>query len=136
MTEVLWRIVWIAIIVSAAGYAAYLFFGSALKTDSDTSLQNVIAKDIVSPGVHHISGMIMVPSDCHGLSVRVQQTTLSSYQLAFETWREPYRDCPQESTPRGFSAVTFAPSVGATFSATLDGEPFSLQLLERYQKKQ
>ena len=136
MSEVLWRILWIAAMMIAAAYASFIFFGSILIADADKALQKVIADDIVLPGEHHISGMIMVPSDCHGLSVKVQQTTPSSYQLAFETWREPYRDCLQIPTARSFHTITFAPSVGASFSATLDGQPFPIQLLEQYRNYQ
>lgn len=135
MSEVLWRMLWIATLTVATAYGSYIFLGNLLKTDNSRELREVIASDIVSPGEHRISGMIMVPSQCHGLSVHVQQTTPSSYLLAFETWEEPYRDCPREEAVREFHAVTFAPSIGATFNATLDGKPFSLQLLEQYRKK-
>ena len=136
MSHVLWRILWIAVSIACVTYASYLFFGNVVQDQTHRSHNEVIAQDVVSPGEHHISGMIMVPSDCHGLSLRVLQTTPSSYQLTFQTWLEPYRDCPQVPSPRAFHAITFAPSVGADFSATLDGTPFPLQLLEQYQKRQ
>ena len=134
MSDVLLRVVWITTIVIAIAYACYLFFGSLVSTNISRAQKQVIANDIISPGEHHISGMIMVPTECDGLSVQVQQTTPFSYQLAFKTWQEPYRDCPSEPASRSFQTVTFAPAVGSTFSATLDGLPFPLTLLEEYKK--
>ena len=89
----------------------------------------VIVRDELGQGVHHLSGMVMVPSSCDQLSVRVEPRSDITFVLVFRTWREPSTDCILDETPRYFRAILFAPSTGVGFSATLDGLGFPIVVL-------
>ncbi|TSC85952.1 MAG: hypothetical protein G01um10148_860 [Parcubacteria group bacterium Gr01-1014_8] len=88
----------------------------------------------VSQGQHHLKGALMVPSQCHTLHVTIQEPSRFVYLVDFKTWVEPNRDCSKESAVRQFETVVFAPSVGVSFIATLDGKPLNIQVLEEFTK--
>ncbi len=132
MGDVLWRVCWFVAVAATVAYASYLFFGSIIKAEADQALSTITARDVIARGEHSLSGMVMVPSDCHGLSLRVRHASGNDYILDFSTWEEPYRDCPQEPTPRAFHATTFASSIGTSFSAYLDGAPVPLVVIPYY----
>ncbi|PIR82218.1 hypothetical protein COU20_03615 [Candidatus Kaiserbacteria bacterium CG10_big_fil_rev_8_21_14_0_10_59_10] len=132
MSEVFLRVMWLALIAGALAYAAYLFLGSTILAQAEDSLAHVIVRDTIEDGVHRLSGMVMVPSDCHGISVRVHQSDASEYALSISTWIDPTRVCEPEPTARAFRVVTFAPPVGTAFTATLDGSPIPLTVLTHH----
>ena len=134
MGEVLWRFLWATCASGMVALASYVFLGSVLTGDHQASGKNVVAKDLISAGEHEISGTIPVPNECDGITVQVKETSPYVYQLDFKTWEEPYRDCTREPAVRFFHAVTFAPAIGSTFSATLDGKPIDIQLLDVLKK--
>lgn len=130
VSEVLWRLAWLSVLCCVVGYVSYLYFGSFRATPRNGP--SVLITDEIKPaGEHHLSGIIPVPTPCHGLSVRTQEINLDHYRLDFTTWQEPARTCEPHEQTRNFSTVVFAPAVGVTFSATLDGEDIDLHVYTR-----
>lgn len=127
----MYRLLWIVASVILVTYTTFVIFGSIL-VDADSKIQNVIAVDRVKKSEHHVSGMLMLPSPCHGLSVHTSQLSSAHIHFTFESWQEPYRDCSRTETLRPFHVVTFAPPVGTEFTATLDGRPLRLHVIELY----
>lgn len=103
-------------------FAAHVFFGSTLAVSANEDIETVVMRSTYEDGAHHISGMVMVPSDCHDLNVRTKDLDADTLLLIFETWEQPYRTCTGEShEPRAFRVVAFAPEdVG--FRAIFDNE--------------
>ncbi len=129
MTETLSRLLWFTIVASAIAYVTYLIAGNIVNAQAADLYRPVIIRDELGQGVHHLSGMVMVPSPCDELSVRTEEITQSSYMLVFRTWREPSMECADEEMPRYFRAQLFAPSVGITLTASLDGKSFPIEVL-------
>lgn len=123
------RIIWFAVLGCAVSLAAHLFFGSTIAASAEGSLREVALKDRYQKGAHHISGMIIVPSACHDLSVRAHDVDPVTILIAFETWQQPYRDCAKESVPRAFSLVVYAPEE-VKFLAVLDQERIPIQVIK------
>ena len=134
-SEIVWRLLWIAAIGIALSYASYLFFGSILRVEAEGEETRIVGIDVVKPGEHHLSGVVLVPSSCYELSVDAHQMSPTSYELAFKTWQEPSRNCSPQAATKLFQTVVFAPSVGVGFHATLDGEPRSLELVSHYERQ-
>ena len=124
------RLAWIFVLVASVGFASYLFIGSIFALPATP--QHVLAEDVVTQGQHQISGVIMVPTPCHVLSVHVQEVYQYSYRIEFDTWQQPFRDCTRNPVPQFFRTTAFGPSIGSSFSVTLDGSPISLELLKVY----
>jgi hypothetical protein len=131
VNELLWRLVVIAAVITVATYGIYLFFAGMISAESSEG-PRIVAIDQVSPGEHDLSGVVVVPSVCHGLSVNTRKISVSEYHLFFQTWQEPTRICPDEPDTKPFRTTVYAPSVGVTFTATLDGEPIALQVIRYY----
>ena len=129
MGEVIGRLLWFIIVASAAAYVSYLIVGSIIETNSSQAAAPVLINDSLEPGVHHLSGMIMVPSSCYELSVRTEELSPTLYGLFFKTWRDPAIPCSKDSVPRAFRAILFAPAVGVDFIATLDDTPFTIAVV-------
>lgn len=130
MSEVMWRLLWIACATAFVAYACYLYFGSTMEPKIDRN--SVIAMDTVSAGKHELKGVIVIPSECHGVSLRVKEVVPSYFHLKFETWQEPYRDCAKEPVLHAFNTVVFGPSVGTTFFSSLDGKVLDLHVIKSY----
>ena len=118
--ELAWRIIWLSVCTFLIAYASFLYFGSisaaATKRLSSVQIVDVIKKT----GEHHLSGTVVVPSECHGLTVRTEKKTEALYRLVFSTWQEPSRTCEPHDEKRAFTTVVFAPPTGIAFEATLD----------------
>ena len=121
MYEMFSRVVWFFVVASAVAYATYLVAGSIVNAQASDAYRPVVIRDELGPGVHHLSGMVMVPTLCHELTLRTEEVSATAYALLFRTWREPSMDCASEEVPRYFRAVLFAPAAGVEFIATLDG---------------
>lgn len=126
MLDLVRRLVWFFVVASAIAYAVFLMAGNAIHTQALGQSRIVLIRDFLKAGEHHLSGMVMVPSDCKQLSVRTEEAGHNVYHLRFTTWEEPNIECVNEDTPRAFRAVVFAPAVGVEFIGTLDGEPLRL----------
>jgi len=123
------RMIWLLVVASLVAYATYLVAGNMVNAEASGENIPVIVRDELGQGVHHLSGMVMVPSSCDQLSVRVEPRSDITFVLVFRTWREPSTDCILDETPRYFRAILFAPSTGVGFSATLDGLGFPIVVL-------
>jgi hypothetical protein len=126
--DIVRRLVWFGIVASAASFAIFFVLGNFVVA----SAQNggpVLVRDALMPGVHHLSGMILLPLSCDELTVQTQEVSSATYLLAFQSWQDPSVPCSTTPTPREFDTVVFAPSVGVGFSATLDGTAFPVTVL-------
>jgi len=129
MGAILSRTIWFFVVASLLAYATYLVAGSIVSAQASGENAPVIVRDELGKGVHHLSGMVMVPTPCDQLSVRVEPVSAVQYVLVFRTWREPSVDCTEDEVPRYFRAILFAPSTGIGFNATLDGIGFPIVVL-------
>lgn len=122
------RLVWFAIVATAASFAVFVILGNFVTA---TAQENgpVVIHDWVSPGVHRLNGILVLPLQCDELSVEPRQVSATQYLLVFQTWQDPSINCPQTPTPRAFEAIVFAPSFGVNFTATLDDQPFSIGII-------
>lgn len=131
MGDTVSRLAWFFIVCAAVSYALFLAVGSAINKTAIQSTRAVLARDSLQANVHHLSGMVMVPSTCAELSVRAQQLSVDTYELQFSTWQEPsLSSCEKTDTPRPFRAIVFAPAAGVNFKATLDGEPLLFSVIQ------
>ncbi len=135
MWDIVRRLLWFAIVASAFAYVLFLIIGSVVSAQAARVYDPVIVRDELSPGAHHLSGMIMVGTRCDELSVHTEQLSATDYSLDFTTWREPSVDCGNEEIPRAFREVLFAPAAGVQFTATLDGQAFPLVVIPVIQGK-
>ena len=129
MGEIASRMFWFTLVAVAVAYAAYLIGGSVVNAQASGAYEPIVIRDVLGPGSHHLSGMIMVPTPCHQLSLRTETISPTSYQLLFRTWDEPSVDCSKEEMTRPFRAVLFAPAAGVDFIATLDGKGIPIKVL-------
>lgn len=129
MSAIISRMLWFLVVAIVLSYATYLVAGSVVHAQASRENQAVIIRDELGAGVHHLSGMLMVPTSCDQLSVRTEAISSSTFTLIFRTWREPSVDCIFDETPRYFRAILFAPAVGVQFTATLDGAGLPIVVL-------
>ncbi|MSU73696.1 hypothetical protein EXS56_00990 [Candidatus Kaiserbacteria bacterium] len=129
MGSILSRMLWFFVVASLLSYATYLVVGNIAHAQASGENLPTLIRDELGKGVHHLSGMVMVPTPCDQLSVRTEAVSNHTFVLVFRTWREPSVNCPAEETPRYFRALLFAPSTGVEFAATLDGAGFPVVVL-------
>ena len=129
MGDVIRRMVWIAVIASGAAYATYLLAGSVANAQAASFAGPIVIRDELGPGVHHLSGMVMVPSSCYQLIVRTAVRSSATFNIAFTTWQDPSVECPDAQVPRQFHEVFFAPAAGVVFFATLDGVDLPIKVI-------
>lgn len=109
--------------------AAHLFFGSIIFASSTEELQSIVLRDKYEHETHELSGIAMVPSDCHELSVRSRDLDARTIVLVLETWEQPSRsDCSKTSAPRAIRAVVYAPKE-VRFRALFDSEWVLLKIV-------
>lgn len=129
MLDMLRRLVWFGIVSTTFAYAFLLIAGSVVSAQAARLYDPVILRDELSPGAHHLSGMVMVPSRCDQLTLHTEMLSTTTYALLFTTWREPSVTCEEEEVPRAFREVVFAPAANVRFVASLDGKPFSVVVI-------
>jgi len=122
MTSSVVRIIWFGIVASMLAIASHFFFGSVFAAGISGSDVVVLQHSYkASENKHELTGMILVPSTCHDLTVRSRDVDANTVALIFETWEKPYaEDCVEEVEPRAFSVVAFAPKE-IDFMAVMDG---------------
>lgn len=124
------RLLWFFIIACVVAYACLVVIGNALADEVDAVSRTVLARDTLTPGAHHLAGMIMVDKTCTQVSLKARQTDTHSYLLEFTTWDDPAAsECVHEEVPRPFRTIVFAPATGVTMTATIDGAPLLLVVL-------
>jgi len=130
MDEFWWQTLWMATATVVIAYPTILFIGSL--NPAHPYERAVITLNEIEGTTHTLTGTLVVPSECHGLEARVIETenASSSYHLLFTTWPEPYHDCPRATALKRFRVVMFAPHEGAHFTASLDGQPLQLHVVE------
>ena len=134
MRYILTRLLWFAVVASLIAFGSlYMIENFILSREGGGN--KVLVRDVIKPGEHNLSGMIMVPSMCDWLAVQTSQIEAKTYMLSFKTWREPYRDCENESVPRSFKATVFGPATGINFLASLDGRPLPISVVPSVYKK-
>ena len=121
--------VWFSVIASVTAYATFLVAGSFVNAQAASVAAAIVVRDELSPGSHHISGMVMVPSPCYQLSVHTDALSSTSYNLTFRTWKDSAVECPPDEVPRQFHEALFAPAAGVDFFATLDGASIPILVL-------
>lgn len=129
MADMARRLLWFFFISSTIAYSVFLVAGSALLREAEADVLTVVVRDALSAGTHQLSGMVMVPSTCAQLIARTKQLDTHAYELVFETWMEPSIECMEESVPRRFDLILFAPATGVTIVASLDSEPLPLVII-------
>lgn len=130
MMEMVRHIVWFLIVSSVIAYAVFLVVGSVIANEASASTRVVVARDVLSPGAHHLSGMVMVPSTCSTLSVRTESVDRFTHRLVFTSWEDPAAsECLVEEVPRSFRAVLFAPATGVQILGSLDGMPLTMVVI-------
>ena len=128
MMEVVRRLVWFTLVACVAAYSVYFFVGSAIEAQAADS-GPVAIRDVLSSNTHNLFGMVPVPSTCRELSVRTEARSETAFAIIFTTWQDPSVVCTVDTVPRAFHAVLFAPAVGVSFVATLDGAPLPIAVI-------
>lgn len=129
MIDLIGRLLWFGIVSAAFSYVFFLTMGNFVHQKAAGTYDPVLVRDELSPGSHHLAGMIMVPSPCDELSMHTEQISTTTYALLFKTWREPTVTCNDEEVPRSFREVVFAPALGVRFIASLNGSAFPVAVL-------
>ena len=129
MGEMALRILWFVVLAAALSYGSYLLVGNVVNAQASNTYGPTVVRDVLGPGSHDLSGMVMVPTPCDELIVHTEAISPTSYVLLFETWREPSVTCGKEETPRTFHETLFAPAAGVEFAATLDGAGLPIVVL-------
>lgn len=125
--DMLRRMVWFGIVCAFVSYGIFFVLGQF--ADFEFRWEKPIAiRDDLSPGVHRLSGIVVVPSPCYQLSVETQMIATDTYELVFGTWQEPAVPCTSDATAREFQAVVFAP-LGVNFVASVDGYNYPTAIL-------
>ena len=125
---------WLLFFVSTITYGASLIAGSIIHTHARDP-GPVVIQDNLRPGEHHLSGMVTLNSTCDELIVTIKKVSAKMYMLDFSTWTEPSVPCTKTETPRPFSTVVFAPSIGVSFVAALDDRFFPIVVFPVFPKK-
>ena len=129
MSDIAKRLAWSYVASSAVAYMVFLTVGSYIYTRAADSTGATLVRDELTPGAHHLSGMVMVPSTCAELIVHTEQVSAELYRLHFKTWETPGVECVSEETPRAFRTLVSAPAMGLRFIATLDDIPYPIVVL-------
>ncbi len=128
-SEFFWRASWIFMSIILVSYASFLYFASVHAEYFGEPPPTVIRDSIKrTEGEHHLSGKILVPTSCNGLTVIPRQLDTMHYQLDFTTWQEPSRTCEPHGASRVFSAVIFSHDDDIQVSAILDGKTLPIQV--------
>jgi hypothetical protein len=128
MGEVAQRLFWFLVVACAVAYTTSAIAGSFVTAHAAES-GPVMIRDELEPGIHHLSGMVMVPTPCDELSLHTEKISQETFELRFTTWHEPSVECKDDATPRPFREVFFAPAAGIQFIATLNGTDLPVVVL-------
>ena len=122
------RVVVFMVFAGLTAFSAHLFFGSAIFAAAEKDVFQIILRDTYREEMHELSGMVLVPSDCHDVSVRTKDFDASMIFIIFETWEQPYRECEKAETPRAVRIIAFAPE-NITFRGLMDNELVPLTIV-------
>lgn len=123
------RLTFFIVFAALVAGAAHLFFGSIISAAAQEEASTIVLKDAFKNGTHELSGIVMVPSNCHDLTVRTKDVTHTVSAVIFETWEQPFiADCDRTPSPRAVQAILFGPK-DLDIRAIYDGEWVPIQLL-------
>lgn len=128
MSPLVSRALWLIVGIAAISYVFYVVIADTLRIDA---AQEIVIVDSIGVAEHRLSGEIMVPSQCHAFALKVEEVAYAKFNLRFDTWQEPHRDCVRQPYPRQFHAIVFAPSLGTEFTAVLDGRPLVVRVVRQ-----
>jgi hypothetical protein len=98
------------IFASLTALSAHLFFGGTIFAEADETSSVISLRDVYENKTHELSGIVMVPSTCHEISVRAKDADARTTVVIFETWEQSYRTgCKKTPTPRAIRVMAFAP---------------------------
>lgn len=126
MGEIIRRLVWFFFVASIGSYAVFLLVGGTIHAEAIDLSRVVQVRDVLKPGVHALSGMVMVSRTCDELVVATQEISATVHKLEFKTWQQPSIPCITEDVPRSFRASVVAPAAGVDFIATLNDLPLTV----------
>lgn len=122
-------LVWLVLILGLGLGATFIVAQEIVRASIKPS-QVIFVRDAIGIGSHVLSGTIAVPSTCDEVIVNTEQTSATSYAILFSTWRDPHiTSCKDTKATREFHAIIFAPSLGTSFTATLNGAPVSIAVI-------
>ena len=108
---------------------SHIFFGSIIFAAAQQEASAIVLKDAYKRGTHELSGIVMVPSSCHDLTVRTKDVTQTMSAIIFETWEQPFlTGCDRSPNPRSVQAIIFG-SEHLDIRAIYDGEWAPLTLV-------
>jgi len=113
-----------------AAYGAFLLLDGVVNAQTNDDARTIVVRDVVDRNTHNLSGMVVVPSQCHELITYTKQIDPSNYLLAFETWEDPNRTCAQNLVSRAFHLTLFAPSTGIAFQGIFNERSIQLQVVK------
>ncbi len=126
------RLTLFSITAIAVAYAAHMFFGSIIFAAAEEDASAIVLRDSYKNEQHDLSGIVMVPSSCHDLTVRAKDIDARNTAIILETWEEPFvSECEQTPTPRSIHVTAFGPE-GLDFYGILDGDWVPLTVLKSY----
>lgn len=129
MRETVLHVLWFSVVSCALAYVFFIVAGNLIFESAAGSYDPVMIRDELSPGLHHLSGIVTVPQTCDELVVHISQLSSFTYELSFQTWQEPSVPCEKTPTARYFSDLVFAPSLGVDFVATVDQSPLPIAVV-------
>ncbi|MBI4068236.1 hypothetical protein HY413_02410 [Candidatus Kaiserbacteria bacterium] len=114
----------------AIAYAAHMFFGSIIFAAAEEDASAIVLRDIYKNERHELSGIVMVPSTCHDLTVRAKDIDARSTAIILETWEQPFASaCDKAPTPRAIHVTAFGPE-GLDLRGMQDGAWVPLTIIE------
>lgn len=130
IVAILRSLVWLLLIL-VVGLGSTSIVANAVVGAQAKSQRVVIVRDGIGAGSHTLSGTIPVASVCDEVTVTTERMSSTTYALRFKTWREPsIPSCTLQEATREFHAVVFASSFGVSFSASINGEPIRIAVIE------
>lgn len=130
MVGIVTRLGWFAVVALVVAHGTYFLVGNAISAQASGIYDPIVVRDSIGASSHTLSGMVQVPTACDELSLNTIKRSSTEVELVFTTWHEPSVTCKEESVPRSFHAMVFAPSAGVTFTATLDGESLPITIVQ------
>ena len=124
------RVLWMSIFITLVAYGVYFVMQKVIVTETNDYLNKITVFDHLNQGVHHLSGIITVPSKCSILSVRVENSDLYTHKLIFTTDNTSHA-CADSPDARRFSIDVRAIAEKELFSGYMDGEPLTLAVVRK-----
>lgn len=130
--DLLWSFITLTVFTVVLSYAAYLFFGSIVNAQIEEPLTRVEVYDFIdtSTKTHRLSGIIMVPTKCHSVSVKTKELEPGKYHVYFSSFGDVH-GCADDPQPLSFREYVKAPIVGSVFTASLDWRPLEFVIVSK-----